>query len=45
MNLLLFQQHCKDMAKPLTLAARVPSIEDGLSNSLEDGLTNSIAAE
>ena len=31
--------------KPLTTAARIPSIEDGLSNSLEDGNNNSIAAE
>jgi hypothetical protein len=31
--------------KPLTAAARRPSIEDGLSNSLEDGNNNSIAAE
>ena len=31
--------------KPLTTAARIPSLEDGLSNSLEDGNNNSIAAE
>ena len=40
-----FSATLQGYGKPLTLASRVPSIEDGLSNSLEDGLTNSIAAE
>ena len=40
-----FSASLQGYGKPLTTAARIPSIEDGLSNSLEDGNNNSIAAE
>ena len=40
-----FSATLQGYGKPFTVSARVPSIEDGLNNSLEDGLTNSISAE
>ncbi len=40
-----FSASLKGYGKPFTTVASVPSIEDGLSNSLEDGNNNSIAAE